>query len=131
MFNDEFGYNMSGIELMHYGKELVRKKGKAAFIVSRDKETTSTNTVYLDVNYDYEFQPIYKVDNVREDSPAANAGILKDDVLVKINGIFAYNYSLEDISEKFYGDSDKSVRLRINRNGEVIDFEFKLKDLLE
>ncbi len=131
MFKNKFGYNMSGIELMHNGKELVRKKGKAAFIVSKDNETTATNTVYLDVNYDYEFQPIYKVANVRKDSPAANAGILKGDVLVKVNGTFAYNYSLEDIIEKFYGDSGKRVRLRINRNGEVIDLEFRLKDLLE
>lgn len=131
MFNDKFGYNMSGIELMHNGKELVRKKGKAAFIVSKDNEATATNTVYLDVNYDYEFQPIYKVANIRMDSPAANVGILKGDVLVKVNGTFAYNYSIEDILEKFYGVSGKRVRLRINRNGEVIDYEFKLKNLLE
>ena len=131
MFNNEFGYNMSGIELMHNGKELVKKKGKAAFIVSQDNEATATNTLYLDVNYDYEFQPIYNVANIRKDSPAANVGILKGDVLVKVNGTFAYNYSIEDILEKLYGDSGKKVRLRINRNGEVIDFEFKLKDLLE
>ncbi|MFK5880080.1 MAG: aspartyl protease family protein [Flavobacteriaceae bacterium] len=131
MFNDEFGYNMSGIELMYSGKELVIKKGKAAFVVSNNQESITTNTFYLDVNYDYEFQPIYKIAHVRMESPAANAGILKGDVLVKLNGFFAYNYSIEDIIEKFYGDSGKKIRLRINRNGEVIDLEFRLKDLLE
>ena len=130
-FYDKFGYNMSGIELMHNGKELVRVKGKSAFIVSRDDETTATNTVYLDVNYDYEFQPIYKVAHIRKDSPAENVGILVGDVLVKVNGIFAYKYSIEDIIEKFYQKENKRIRLRINRNGKVIDFEFRLKDLLE
>ena len=131
VFNDKFGYNMSGIELQHSGKELVKVKGRAAFIVSDDNETTATNTFYYDVNYDYKYQPIYKVAHVRKGSPAENVGILRGDSLVKVNGTFAYNYSLEEIIEKFYEKENKKIKLRINRNGEVIDFEFKLRDLLK
>jgi len=131
LFKDKFGYNMSGIELQHSGKELVKVRGKAAFIVSDDNEAIATNTFYYDVNYDYKLQPVYKVAHVRKGSPAENIGILRGDTLVKVNGTFAYNYSLEEIIEKFYEREYKKIRLRINRDGEVIDFEFKLRDLLK
>lgn len=131
MFDEKFGYNMSGIELMHSGRELVRKKGRAAFIVSKDNEATTSNTVYFDVSYDYEFKPVYKIAQVRANSPAEEAGILVGDILVKVNGMFAYNYDIQEINQKFYKRENKSMRILVNRKGQEIEFTFKLKDLLK
>lgn len=129
-FKEKFGYNLSGIELMHFGKEIVKRHSNAEFIVSKDDETRTTNTVIFDVNYKYELKPVYRIFNVREDSPAQKLGIRKGDILVKINGTYAYNFSLQELHKKFYGDS-KVVRLLINRNGEELSFKLELVDILK
>lgn len=131
MFKEKFGYNMSGIELMHYGEELVKKRGKAAFIVANEDKTANSNTVYFDVSYSYEFKPVYKIAQVRKNSPAQDAGIRVGDILVKINGSSAYNYDIQELNSKFYTKENKMMKLLINRNGRELEFSFKLKDLLK
>lgn len=130
-FNDVFGYNMSGIELMHSGKELVKEQGKAQFLVSDDTDTQTTNTVFFDYSYKYNFKPIYKIAEIRKNSPAEMSGLKIGDVLIKINGHLAYNYSMQELNEKFYKKENKVMRLLVNRDGEQLEFEFKLKDLLK
>ncbi len=130
-FAENFGYNMSGIELMYSGKELVRERGKALFMVSQDNDTQATNTVLFDYSYKYNFKPIFMIAEIRKNSPAELSGLKVGDVLITINGHLAYNYNLQEINEKFYKKEKKIMRLIINRNGEELYFEFKLKDLLK
>lgn len=130
-FSEKFGYNLSGIEFMHFGKELVKQRDQTAFTVSKDNETKESNTVSFDYSYSYEFKSIYKIYQVRKGSSAAEAGIMKDDIIVKINGIYVYNYDLQQLTRKFHGKEGRSVRLQVNRNGEILNFEFKLKDILK
>ncbi len=130
LFKEEFGYNLSGIELMHYGKEIVKRRSNAEFTVSKDNETKESNTVVFDYNYKYELKPIYRIFQVREESPAEKLGIRKGDILVKINGIYAYNFSLQELHRKFYAKERKKVRLLINRNDQELSFELVLEDLL-
>jgi hypothetical protein len=130
-FSEKFGYNLSGIELMHNGKELVKSRDQTAFTVSKDNETTESNTVSFGYSYSYDFKSIYKIYQVRKNSVAEIAGIKKDDILVKINGIFVFHYDLQELTRKFHGKEGKSVRLQVNRNGTIMNFEFKLKDILK
>jgi len=131
-FKKKFGYNMSGIELMYSGKELVRKKGNSTFLASENEGGASgTKAIYFNINYDYEFKPIYKILQVRKGSPAEEVGLKIGDVLVKINGLYSYKYTLQEIIEKFYQKKGKKIRLLVNRSGEELEFEFKLKDLLQ
>lgn len=130
-FKEKFSYNMSGIELMYYGKELVKERGNTLFEVSKDDGATSTNTISFTYSYKYNLKPTYKIAQVRKDSPADIAGVKIGDILVKINGIFAYSYDLTEINEKLYKKENKVMRLVVNRNGEELNFEFKLKDLLK
>lgn len=130
-FNEKFGYNLSGIELMHFGKELVKQRDQTAFTVSKDNETRESNTVSFGYTYSYNFKSIYKIYQVRKNSAAEMAGVMKDDILVKINGIYVYNYDLQELTRKFHGKEGRLVRLQVNRNGNFIDFEFRLKDILK
>jgi len=131
-FNDNFGYNLSGIELMHAGQELVKEKSQAAFTVSKGNETFGGgNSVVFDYNYKYAFKPLYSIFQVRKDSPAEIEGVEVGDTLIKINGIYVYNYSLQQLIEKFHGKKNRAVRLVVNREGKELKFEFKLKDILE
>ena len=131
-FNDSFGYNLSGIELMHAGQELVREENRTSFTVSKGNETLGQgSSVVFDYNYKYNFKPLYSLFQVRKDSPAEIAGIRVGDTLIKINGIFVYNYTLQQLIEKFHGKKNRNVRFVINRYGQERDYEFKLKDILE
>ncbi|MCF6280023.1 MAG: aspartyl protease family protein [Flavobacteriaceae bacterium] len=131
-FKESFGYNLSGIELMHAGQELVQEKSQAAFTVSKGNETLGgSNSVIFDYNYKYVFKPLYSIFQVRKDSPAETVGIEVGDVLIKLNGIFVYNYSLQQLIEKFHGKKNRIIKLVVNRKGKQLKFEFKLKDILE
>lgn len=132
-FNNSFGYNLSGIELMHAGQELVKhRNNKVSALSVKGNETLSTgNTVTFDYNYKYEFKPLYSIYQVRKDSPSEKAGIEIGDMLIKVNGIYVYNYSLQQLIEKFHGKKNRTVKLVVNRNGQYLKFEFKLKDILE
>lgn len=132
-FNEKFGYNMSGIELMYDGKELVKSRDnqRAPFLVSQDNNVTSSNTVFVNVTYNYNFKPIYKIAQVRKDSPAEKAGIMVGDLLVKINNNWAYNYNLQQLTEYLYHKKNKTIKLKVKRDGEELDFKFKLIDMLQ
>ena len=131
-FNDSFGYNLSGIELMHAGQELVKEKSSASFAVSKGNQTLATgNSVVFDYNYSYNFKPLYSVFQVREDSPAKSVGVQVGDMLIKINGIYVYNYTLQQLVSKFHGKKNRIVKLVVNRNGQELKFEFQLKDILQ
>ena len=96
-----------------------------------DKVTIGENNVSARKdNYKYELKPIYRIFQVREESPAEKLGIRQGDILVKINGVYAYNYSLQELHRKFYAKEKKKVRLLINRNGQELSFELVLEDLL-
>lgn len=129
-FNEKFGYNLSGIQLMHFGKELVLHRNNAAFTVSKDDETTESNTMSFGYDYKYSLKPVYKIYHVRENSPAQAVGIRKDDVIVKVNGVYVYNYNLQELNRKFYGGDNKKVRVMVNRNGLELTFDLVLRDIL-
>ena len=57
-------------------------------------------------------------------------GIREGDFLVEINGKKVYNYKLGEIIEKFYEKNNKKVKLLIDRNGERLKFEFRLRKIL-
>lgn len=131
-FKDSFGYNLSGIELMHAGQELVKEVSRAAFMVSKGSSNVgSGDSVVFDYNQEYKLQPLYDIYQVRKGSPAEVAGIREGDTLIKINGVFAYNYTLQQLVNKFQGANNKKVSLVVNRYGQEIKFTFRLKDILE
>lgn len=131
-FGDSFGYNLSGIELMHAGQELVKKQSRAAFAVSKgDESLGGGSSVVFDYDYKYEFKPLYNIFQVRKGSPAEIAGIEVGDTLIKINGIYVYNYTLQQLIEKFHGKKNRTVKLVVNRNGIERKYEFVLKDVLQ
>lgn len=130
-FNDSFGYNLSGIELMHAGQELVKEKSEAAFVVSKGNESLGNNDrVVFNYNYKYVFKPLYRIYQVREGSLAEKAGLKVDDTLIKINGTYVYNYTLQQLTRKFYV-KNKTIRLVVNRYGVEHKFEFELEDILK
>ncbi|MGV6844509.1 MAG: PDZ domain-containing protein [Lutibacter sp.] len=129
LYKEPFRYNMSGIELVHNGKMLVKESKLSDFKIKNTGEASS-NTV-ISFNYRYTFKPSYKVDRVIKDSPADQAGVLPGDILIKVNGKYAYNYPLEEIIHKFYQKEGTPISIVVERNGYDYLIQFKLKSRLK
>ena len=130
-FKDPFRYNMSGIELVYYGKLLVKEQDFTSLAFTNKQENSGRNRVILDYNYKYTFKPTYKIFKLRKGSPAYNAGLMENDIVIKINGQYTYNLKLEEIVEKFRQKENKKINLVIERNGQNYEYNFRLKNMLK
>jgi C-terminal processing protease CtpA/Prc len=63
-------------------------------------------------------------------SPSAKSGILNGDEIKSVNGVPASFFKLQDIMTKFRGKLGKRVRMVIIRNGEKMQKEFRLEDII-
>jgi hypothetical protein len=129
-FKEPFRYNMSGIELVYNGKQLVKEQNYASIGLADDK-ANKQNTVILDYNYKYTFKPSYKIHSIREGSPAYNAGLIAGDIVIKINGKFTYELPLDEIIGKFFQKENTKISLVVERNGKDYEYHFLLKDMLK
>ncbi len=129
-FKEPFRYNMSGIELVYNGKLLVREQNYASIGLT-DSKANKQNIIILDYNYKYTFKPSYKIHNLREGSPAYNAGLLAGDIVIKINGKFTYEMELDEIIGKFFQKENSEISLVVERNGQDYEYHFYLKDMLK
>jgi hypothetical protein len=128
-FDAKFDYNMSGIELQNEGLQWVQ-------------ETVPLNTVLLDNTYDgsgektnsfkYKFtlKPVYTIANIRKDSPADESGLRKGDIIVSINGVTGYKYSLQQINDLLKSEEGKWLYFEIERDSQIFKFRFQLKSML-
>ena len=128
-YNDPFHYNMSGIVLHHTGVQWVQG--------SRIEENPGSNTVKidfgdtpLDMKYKFELKPVYEIVSVRKDSPADKIGLKKGDILVAINGVDSYRYSLQDINEILKSEIGRNIVIEVARKNIVIKYKFKLEAIL-
>lgn len=129
-FKEPFNYNMSGIELVYHGQILVKEKEEASFRVdpySTNANKSDQNTFILSYNYSYKFKPTYKINQIMEGSPAYEAGLMKDDLFVKINGEPTYKFKLEELTYFFYNNENDKLKIEIERNGIPMKFEFRLR----
>lgn len=128
-FLDPFNYNMSGIEFEHGGLEMVKENSTLQASLVRN-EVSVIDDRPSDLKYKFVLKPIFKIANVRFNSPGGNAGALKGDVVKRINGIEAYRYSLEEINRLMQSEEGKTISLEIERKGVIIKVKFELKKLL-
>ena len=62
--------------------------------------------------------------------PADIAGVMKDDILIKINGNPAYNFQLHEIISIFHKKENNLIRLTLMRNNKKIKIQFNLKKII-
>jgi len=71
---------------------------------------------------------VFEIADVRENSPGANAGALKGDLLISINGISARELRLSEINGLLNTKPGKRIRLELQNNGEKKIIDFRLED---
>jgi len=123
--NDPFYYNKSGIILRQDGEAVDDNNNNELL-----KNLKADNFISF-VDLTYLLSPEFIIDIIREGSPADFAGLQKNDVLLEINGLKTFHFTLKKINRHFYDEEDKLVRLKIQRNGQVLEKEFTLKSPLK
>ena len=130
-YSQPFSYNKSGVEIQHNGLQWVQETVPME-MVKTPRANSEVNVYSAKTEFKYKFQvkPLYEIANVRANSPAAIAGLLKGDIIIKINNNPTYKYSLQDIITLFRSDVDKWITLEIERKNEIRKFKFQLNDIL-
>lgn len=65
-----------------------------------------------------------------EDSPAAKAGIMPGDVIVKVDGVAVTELPLSEVVKKLRGEPGSGIVLTVRRGAEILDFEI-VRDLIK
>jgi C-terminal processing protease CtpA/Prc len=73
---------------------------------------------------------VYEIINIRKNSAADKCGLQKGDIIVSINKILPYKYSLQQINNLLKSEDDAWITMEIERNSLILKFRFKLEDEL-
>ena len=128
-YKEPFNYNMCGIEIQHNGTQWVQEEEnlRAKFV---SEALPVTETEFKNIKYQFKLKPIFEISQIRPNSPAKIAGILKGDTIVKINGTDAYRYKLQDINQIMQSEEDRWIIIEVQRKNEILKFKFQLKKML-
>lgn len=102
-------------------KVYLRKNG--TFNNAFDYNNAGLEFISLGADYDN-----FLVTYVRPDSPADKAGIQKNDLVLTLNGTTVKNMDIEELYGGLIKKKGKLVRMKVQRNGEVIKTEFMLEE---
>ncbi|MFD2938743.1 PDZ domain-containing protein [Flavobacterium notoginsengisoli] len=131
-FSEPFTYNKSGITVQHNGLQWVQETVhletvQVASSIDEIQERERNNNNF---KYKFALKPVYEIVNVRKNSAAEKCGLRKGDIIVSINRIQPYKYSLQQINNLLKSEEDIWINLEVERNSLVLKFRFKLEDEL-
>jgi hypothetical protein len=64
--------------------------------------------------------PVYEITQIRENSPAQIAGLMRGDQIVSLNGVNVSEFTMNEIVELFQSKAGKTLRIGIMRNMDVV-----------
>lgn len=128
-FNKPFYYNMSGLTLEQGSFILVKKVNNASTDSYVQNESHSVFNLNLSQKLEQTIGQVFKVVELREDSPADIAGIKVGDEILEINNTPAHKFQLNEINQMFYSKEGRTIRMTISRNGYEQKVKFDLKDI--
>ena len=131
-FNEPFTYNKSGITIQHNGLQWVQEtvhlqtvQVAASISELEDKQKNNDN-----FRYKFLLKPVYEIVNIRKNSAADKCGLQKGDIIVSINKVLPYKYSLQQINNLLKSEEDIWINMEVERNSLILKFRFKLEDEL-
>lgn len=93
------------------------------------KEDFNYNMSGMEVTNPMPGFPIYTITNIRENSPASQAGLQENDQILSINSNNHRSLELNDINLMLQSKENKKIRLTVLREGEEFKTSFALKKL--
>jgi predicted metalloprotease with PDZ domain len=70
---------------------------------------------------------VVQIGDVAKGSPAEQSGIREEDVVVAVNNNFSQNLNQYKVALQ---SANEKVKIIVRRNGELLQFEFKIKNIL-
>lgn len=130
LFKEPYFYNNSGLVVEQRGTRVVKEKQNSGSggLYNR-ANSDGVNSVANATQYTYSLKPSFEIVEIRETSNAKAAGLSIGDELRSINGKDTATLSLQEINEFFYDKKGKTVRLKVSRNDQLMNFKFKLDDV--
>lgn len=130
-FTTPFSYNKSGVEIQHNGLQWIQETVRMETVPLASKYGESGGIgPKTDFKYKFKLKPIFEIANVRKNSPAAIAGLQKGDLIISINTIVPYKYTLQEINTLFKSIDQKWITLEVERQKQILKFSFQLDDIL-
>lgn len=124
-FYSPIRYNKSGIEIQHYGYQWISETIRLQNVpLSQSTLDSKTTTFTNDFKYKLQLKPAFIISNIRKNSAADLIGLKKDDVILSINNMPTYQYSLNKINLLLRPDEDKWLTFEVDRNGQILVFKF-------
>lgn len=71
---------------------------------------------------------VFEITDVRANSTADKAGVLRGDLIASVNGVLVKELHLNQINGLLNSKPGKKIRLEVRRGGELKTLEFKLED---
>ncbi|MCS6832425.1 MAG: aspartyl protease family protein, partial [Flammeovirgaceae bacterium] len=72
--------------------------------------------------------PIYEITQVRENSPAQLAGLMRGDQIVSLNGVNVTQFTMNDIIELFQSKAGRTLRIGVMRNADLVVKKITLQE---
>lgn len=130
-YNEPFHYNKSGIEVQHNGLKWVQETvSLVSPVYGVTYETTDKDNVINNFKYNFVLKPVYEISNVRKGSAADVSGLRKGDVIVRINKMKTYKFTLQEIQNFLRTDDEKWITIEAERDNQILIFKFKLLNIL-
>jgi predicted aspartyl protease len=79
---------------------------------------------------EYYLEPFYEIEKVREDTPADDAGVRKEDKIISLNGHTGRDLSLQFINNTLSKKEGKKIKIKVKRGDEILSFTFLLKEFI-
>lgn len=129
-FDDPFSYNMSGIELQNDGMQWVQETMNLQTVAIDNTYDGNGNKAQSDFKLKFTLKPIFSISSIRKNSPAEACGLQVGDLVIAIDNVEAYRYTLQSINNLLKSEEGKWLYFEVERNGKTLKFKFQLKSIL-
>lgn len=131
-FNDDFHFNMSGIELQHNGVRYIAERiADSRGVVYSDEKAFGDVQILMENRTRLSLVPEIIVSGIRAGSPAAEAGLQEGDVILAVNGKRIHRYKLQEVMRLLNEKEGKRIRVLIERYNRDLLFSFVLKNVFK
>lgn len=127
-YNDPFEYNKSGIILEQIGVRMVKERNQGSPYTNNQSDEEFSRLSVIEA-FRFTLKPAFKIVELRTNSPSKRAGLKLGDVILVINNKDVYSLKLQEVNSYFRAPEGKTIKLKIERDGVIMNFQFKLESL--